>query len=164
MDSGHPIAAATPEPAGGVGASATAVALVLVVFGCLLLARELYPAAAWPQTAVVIVVELISASVWAIALYVGTIVMLAAIPGLLGLGVGLLVAATIRAVTGEGFGWEALVGALLVALGATCLMDPPVGGPFVPVVMVAVGAALLLRRRAPARIAAEPDPLSRPRR
>ena len=146
MDAGRSLGAADPEAGTGLGSTAVAVGLVLAVFGGLLLAQQVYPSATWPQTAVAVVVDLISASIWAVSLYIGTILTLVTMPGLLGLGVGLLVVAARRALTGQGFGWQALVGALLVALGATCVMNPPVGGPFVPIVLLGVGAGLLSQR------------------
>jgi uncharacterized membrane protein HdeD (DUF308 family) len=129
-------------------ATAPIVGLVLAVLGVMLLIQEFYPGAAWPQTAFVFVTELVTASIWAIALYVGTIVTLMTMPALLGLGVALLVAAVLRAMSGDGIGWQAIVGAVLVALGWSCVLQPPVGGPFVPVILVAIGAGLLSRRRA----------------
>jgi hypothetical protein len=129
-------------------ATAPAVGLTLAVLGLMLLAQAIYPGATWAQTAFAVVVELVSASAWAVALYVGTIVTLITMPALLGLGVALLVAAVVRATSGGGFGWQAIVGAVLVVLGWSCVLEPPVGGPFLPIVLVAIGAGLLSRRRA----------------
>jgi hypothetical protein len=135
-------------------ATAPIVGIGLAILGIVLLITELYPGAAWAQTAVAFVTELVSASVWAIALYVGTIVMLITMPTLIGAGIALLVAAVVRAVSGDGFGWQALVGAALVGLGWSCILQPPVGPPYVPVVLVAIGAGLLSRRRANRGLAA----------
>jgi hypothetical protein len=136
-DEGHPWRESTAPVAG----------VVLAVLGLMLLIQQVYPGAAWPQTAFVFVSSLVSASVWAIALYVGTIITLMTMPLLIGLGIVLLGAAVARAFAGEGIGWQAIVGAVLVALGWNAVLDPPTGGPFVPVVLVAIGAGLLSRRR-----------------
>ena len=128
--------------------TATIVGVCLAVLGVVLLVTELYPSADWPQTAVAFVTALVSASVWAIALYLGTIVILLTMPTLIGSGIALLVAAIVRALSGDGFGWQALVGATLVGLGWSCVLQPPTGAPYVPVVLVAIGAGLVSRRRA----------------
>ena len=130
-----------------LGSTAPVAGIVLAALGLMLLIQQLYPGAAWPQTLFVFVSTLVSASVWAIALYVGTIVTLTTMPLLIGLGIALLVAAVVRALAGEGIGWQAIVGAVLVALGWKAVLDPPTGGPFVPVILVAIGAGLLSRRR-----------------
>ena len=44
-------------------------------------------------------------------------------------------------------GGRRLVGAVLVVLGWNAVLQPPTGGPFVPVALVAIGAGLLSRRR-----------------
>ncbi len=126
------------------------VGVVLAVLGLMLLVQQMYPTALWPQTAFVFVSTIVSASVWAIALYVGTIVTLLTMPVLFGVGFGLLIAAVLRAFAGDGIGWQAIVGAVLVGLGWSAVLDPPTGGPFVPVILVAIGAGLLSRRRATA--------------
>jgi hypothetical protein len=135
--------------------TATIVGICLAVLGVVLLVTELYPSADWPQTAVAFVTALVSASVWAIALYLGTIVILLTMPTLIGSGIALLVAAIVRALSGDGFGWQALVGAALVGLGWSCVLQPPTGAPYVPVVLVAIGAGLVSRRRASRGLAAD---------
>ena len=72
---------------------------------------------------------------------------LVAVPLLLGVGVALLIAALLRALAGRGIGWQAFVGAVFVVLGWNAVLQPPTGGPFVPVALVAIGAGLLSRRR-----------------
>lgn len=139
-DQDHPLLEATAPVAG----------ILLAVLGMMLLIQQVYPGAAWPQTAFVFVSSLVAASVWAIALYVGTIITLMTMPLLVGLGIALLAAAVVRAFAGEGIGWQAIVGAVLVVLGWNAVLDPPTGGPFVPVILVAIGAGLLSRRRAAA--------------
>jgi hypothetical protein len=147
--------AATDDDRSRLDATAPIVGICLAILGVAVLVTELYPGADWPQTAVAFVTTLVSASVWAIALYVGTIVMLITMPALLGGGVALLVAAVVRAVSGDGFGWQALVGAALVGLGWSCVLEPPTGAPYVPVVLVAIGAGLVSRRRLGGGLAAE---------
>src|SRR5215212_1854887 len=91
-------------------ATAPVVGVVLAVLGSLLLIQQVFPTAAWPQTAFVFISTIVSASV-------GTIVTLITMPLLLGTGVALLIAAFVRAMAGNGIGWQALVGAVLVTLG-----------------------------------------------
>jgi hypothetical protein len=130
-----------------LSSTAPVAGIVLAVLGLMLLIQQTYPGAAWPQAAFVFLTSILTASVWAIALYIGTIVTLMTMPLLVGLGIALLIAAVLRALAGEGIGWQALVGAVLVALGWNAVLDPPTGGPFVPVILVAIGAGLLSRRR-----------------
>jgi len=129
------------------GSTAPVAGIVLAVLGVLLLIQQTYPGAAWPQTIFVFVTSMFTASAWAVSLYVGTLLVLMTMPLLIGVGIALLVAAVLRALAGEGIGWQALVGAVLVILGWNAVLDPPTGGPFVPVILVAIGAGLLSRRR-----------------
>jgi len=156
--------AVEPEASAGLGTAATVIGSILLVVGGLLLVASAYPGAAWPRTAVAVAFELLAASLWAIALYVGTIVMLVTMPGLVAIGAGLLVVAARRAFRGHGVGWEVIVGAILLGLGASCVLDPPVGGPYVPIVLVAVGAGLLSRRGATDALVGEARPAVAPDR
>jgi hypothetical protein len=130
-----------------LGSTAPFVGAALAVLGLMLLVQQTYPVVTWPQTTFVFVTTILSASVWAVTLYVGTILVLVTMPLLLGVGVALLIAAVLRALDGRGFGWQAIVGAVLVVLGWNAVLQPPTGGPFVPVALVAIGAGLLSRRR-----------------
>jgi hypothetical protein len=130
-----------------LGSTAPFVGSTLAVVGLMLLVQQTYPVVTWPQTTFVFVTTILSASVWAVTLYVGTILALITMPLLLGGGVALLIAAILRAVDGRGFGWQAIVGAVLIVLGWNAVLQPPTGGPFVPVALVAIGAGLLSRRR-----------------
>jgi len=130
-----------------LGSTAPVVGSTLAVLGLMLLVQQTYPVVTWPQTAFVFVTTILSASVWTVTLYLGTIVALVTMPLLLGVGVALLITALMRALAGRGIGWQALVGAVLVVLGWNAVLQPPTGGPFVPVALVAIGAGLLSRRR-----------------
>ena len=130
-----------------LGSTAPVVGSTLAVVGLMLLVQQTYPVVTWPQTTFVFVTTIVSASVWAVTLYVGTILVLVTMPLLLGVGVALLIAAVLRALAGRGIGWQAIVGAVLIVLGWNAVLQPPTGGPFVPVALVAIGAGLLSRRR-----------------
>ena len=100
---------------------------------------------------------------WAIdrgtgSLYAGAIITALAAPGLLSaagvqadglgtfsLGVAFLFIAAVRAVSGGGWGWQLWLGGMLALLGGVHIANPAVGGLLVPVALVALGAALVLR-------------------
>jgi uncharacterized membrane protein HdeD (DUF308 family) len=126
--------------------AARVIGVVLVILGAVLLIMELYPTAEWPRTIAAVVVALASSTIWAISLYVGTLVMLMTMPILIGLGAALVVWAAARIRQGDPWRWPVLVGVTLMALGVSCLIEPPVGGPFVPIVLLALGALLVSAR------------------
>jgi hypothetical protein len=133
----------------GIEPSARALGVILAGLGGVLLVMELYPTAEWPQTIVAVVTVLASSTVWAVSLYVGTLVMLMTMPSLIVLGAALVVWAVARNRDGDPWRWPAAVGLVLVALGVSCLLDPPVGGPYVPIVLLAMGALLVSARLRP---------------
>jgi hypothetical protein len=47
-------------------------------------------------------------------------------------------------VSGGGWGWQAIFGGLLAILGIVNMTSPDVGGLFVPIVLVGLGAVLLI--------------------
>ena len=58
-------------------------------------------------------------------------------------GVAFLFIAAVRAASGGGIGWQAWFGGLLALLGGVNLVSPQVGGLLVPIVLVAIGVALV---------------------
>jgi hypothetical protein len=139
------------------------VGIFLLVFGCLLLVQELYPEFESLGSAFVLAIGLAFLVKWAIdrgtgSLYAGAIITALAAPGLLNaagieanglstlsLGVAFLFIAAVRAASGGGLGWQAWFGGLLALVGGVSVSSPTAGGLIVPILLVAVGAALLLR-------------------
>ena len=137
------------------------VGIFLLVFGGLLLARELFPEARSLGSLVVLAVGIAFLIKWAIdrgtgSLYAGAIITALAVPGVLtdaglaleGLGtfcfgVAFLFIAAVRAASGGGIGWQAWFGGLLALLGGVNMLSPQVGGMVVPIVLVALGAVLV---------------------
>ena len=137
------------------------VGVFLLVFGGLLLARELFPEARSLGSLVTLAVGIAFLIKWAIdrgtgSLYAGAIITALAVPGVLtdagvaldGLGtfcfgVAFLFIAAVRAASGGGVGWQAWFGGLLALLGGVNMVSPQVGGLVVPVALVALGAVLV---------------------
>ena len=94
-------------------------------------------------------------------LYAGAFLTAASIPGLLeGLGIfvgegfgtlcygiAFLFIASVRMSRGGGIGWQALIGALLAALGASQLALPDAASLVLPALLVVLGIILLTRGR-----------------
>jgi hypothetical protein len=140
------------------------IGIFLVVFGGLLLVERALPEYKQLGNIVVLAAGLASLVAWAIsrgtgALYAGAFLTAAALPGTLqGLGYQLgdgwgtfffglafLFVALVRAWRGGGWGWQALFGAVLVAVGASRFAVPDVAAIALPIILVALGAWLLLR-------------------
>jgi hypothetical protein len=137
------------------------VGVFLLVFGGLLLARELFPEARSLGSLIVLAVGVAFLIKWAVdrgtgSLYAGAIITALAVPGVLtdaglaleGLGtfcfgVAFLFIAGVRAASGGGLGWQAWFGGLLALLGGVNMLSPQVGGLLVPIALVALGAALV---------------------
>jgi hypothetical protein len=137
------------------------VGVFLLVFGGLLLARELFPEARSLGSLVVLAVGIAFLVKWAVdrgtgSLYAGAIITALAVPGVLtdaglaleGLGtfcfgLAFLFIAAVRAGSGGGIGWQAWFGGLLALLGGVNLLSPQVGGLVVPVALLALGAVLV---------------------
>ncbi len=137
------------------------VGVFLLVFGGLLLARELFPEARSLGSLVVLAVGIAFLVKWAVgrgtgSLYAGAIITALAVPGVLtdaglaleGLGtfcfgLAFLFIAAVRAGSGGGIGWQAWFGGLLALLGGVNLLSPQVGGLVVPVALLALGAVLI---------------------
>ena len=157
-------AASTPGSGGRTRRAAPGlpwVGVFLLVFGGLLLARELFPEARGLGSLIVLAVGIAFLIKWAVdrgtgSLYAGAIITALAVPGVLtdagltldGLGtfcfgVAFLFIAAVRAASGGGLGWQAWFGGLLALLGGVNMLSPQVGGLVVPLALVALGAALV---------------------
>ena len=140
------------------------IGIFLVVFGGLLLVERTLPQYKELGNVVVLAAGLASLVAWAIsrgtgALYAGAFLTAAALPGTLqGLGYELgegwgtffyglafLFVALVRAWRGGGWGWQALFGAVLVAVGASRFAIPDLAAIALPIILVGLGAWLLLR-------------------
>lgn len=139
------------------------IGIFLLVFGALLLVQTVFPQFQAVGSVLVLAIGLAFLIKWAIdrgtgSLYAGAIITALAAPGLLiaagvqadglstfSLGTAFLFIAAVRAVSGGGWGWQLWLGGLLALLGGAHIANPAVGGLLVPVALVALGAALVLR-------------------
>lgn len=139
------------------------IGIFLLVFGGLLLVQTVFPQFQAVGSVLVLAIGLAFLIKWAIdrgtgSLYAGAIITALAAPGLLiaagvqadglstfSLGTAFLFIAAVRAVSGGGWGWQLWLGGLLALLGGAHIANPAVGGLLVPVALVALGAALVLR-------------------
>lgn len=138
--------------------------IFLVVFGVLLFLREFYPGLETAGSLLFLAVGLAFLVSWLVnrgmgSLYLGSIITALAAPDLLAaagivegpgvgtlcLGVAFLFIAGVRAASGAGFGWQAILAAILAVIGATSLAIPGLSALVWPVVLVALGVILLLR-------------------
>jgi len=142
------------------------IGIFLLVLGGLLLIQTALPQYQTLGNVVVLAAGIASLVVWALRrstffLYAGAFLTAASIPGLLqglgypngpGLGtlcygVAFLFVGLIRATRGGGVGWQALIGVLLVVLGASQLALPNLVSIVLPVLLVVLGIILLTRDR-----------------
>jgi hypothetical protein len=139
------------------------IGIFLLVFGGLLLVQQVYPEFESLGSVLVLAIGLAFLVKWAIdrgtgSLYAGAIITAVAVPGLLNaagieadglttfsLGVAFLFIAAVRAATGGGWGWQLWFGGLLALVGGVSISSPAAGGLIVPALLVALGAALLVR-------------------
>ena len=139
------------------------IGIFLLVFGGLLLIQQLFPQFKALGSVVVLAVGLAFLVKWVIdrgtgSLYAGAIITALAVPGLLNaagveanglstfsLGIAFLFIAVVRAATGGGIGWQLWFGGLLALLGGVNIANASLGGLILPLVLVALGGALLLR-------------------
>ena len=139
------------------------IGIFLLVFGGLLLVQQAYPELESAGSVLVLAIGLAFLVKWAIdrgsgSLYAGAIITALAAPGLLeaagvhanglstfSFGVAFLLIAAVRAGSGGGFGWQLWFGGLLALVGGVSIGSPAAGGLIVPLLLVALGAALLLR-------------------
>lgn len=142
------------------------IGIFLVVLGGLLLLDRALPEYVTLGNVVVLAAGLAFLLLWTVRrgtfpLYAGAFLTAASIPGLLeGLGVfvgegfgtlcygiAFLFIAAVRMSRGGGFGWQALIGVLLAALGASQLALPDAASLVFPALLVVLGVILLTRGR-----------------
>ena len=142
------------------------IGIFLVVLGGLLLLDRTLPEYVTLGNVVVLAAGLAFLLLWTIRrgtfpLYAGAFLTAASIPGLLeGLqitvgegfgtlcyGLAFLFIAAVRMSRGGGIGWQALIGALLAALGASQLALPDAASIVLPALLVVLGIILLTRGR-----------------
>jgi len=139
------------------------IGIFLLVFGGLLLVQQAYPELESAGSLLVLAIGLAFLVKWAIdrgsgSLYAGAIITALAAPGLLqaagvhanglstfSFGIAFLFIAAVRAVSGGGWGWQLWFGGLLALVGGIDITSSAAGGLVVPLLLVALGAALLLR-------------------
>lgn len=145
------------------------IGVFLVVYGALLLVEKFASGYFATTNLVVLAAGLAFLIAWMVrrgtfTLYAGAFLTASAVPGLLkaatgnefgsGLGtlcygVALLFIAVVRLTRGGGIGWQALIGVILVALGASELALPDATSVVLPILLVAFGLVLLTRDRRP---------------
>jgi len=142
------------------------IGIFLVVLGGLLLLDRMLPEYVNVGSVLVLAAGLAFLLLWVMrrgtfALYAGAFLTAAAVPGLVealtgrefnGLGtfaygVAFLFIAAVRGSRGGGVGWQALVGTLLVVLGASQLALPDMATLVLPLLLVVLGIVLLTRGR-----------------
>jgi hypothetical protein len=142
------------------------IGIFLVVFGALLLIDRLLPQYQSLGNVLVLAAGIAFLVAWLISrgtfsLYGGAFLTAASVPGLvkglgyavgtglgtLAYGVAFLFIALVRVSRGGGWGWQLLLGAILVALGGSEMALPDMAGLAVPLLLVALGLVLLTRRR-----------------
>jgi hypothetical protein len=139
-------------------------AIFLIVFGALLLLRQVYPGLETAGSLLFLAVGLAFLVSWLInrgmgSLYLGSIITALAAPELLAaanvvegpgvgtlcLGLAFLFIAAVRAASGAGWGWQAILGAILFAIGASAVVMPGLSELIWPAILVALGVILLVR-------------------
>jgi hypothetical protein len=139
----------------------------LLVFGGLLLIRQLVPELQDLGSVLVLAVGIAFIVKWIVdrgvgSLYAGAIITALAAPGVLNaigieadglttlsLGIAFLFLAVVRASSGGGLGWQVIVGGLLTLLGIISALTPSIGGLIIPVVLVGLGVLVLVGGRRP---------------
>jgi hypothetical protein len=137
------------------------IGIFLLVFGALLLIQQVFPGAKAIGSVLVLAIGIAFLIKWAIdrgtgSLYAGAIITALAAPNVINaagfdvdglgtfcFGVAFLFIAAVRATSGGGWGWQAIFGGLLVLLGGVNMLTPDIGGLFLPLALVALGAILL---------------------
>ncbi len=138
--------------------------IFLVVFGCLLLLRQVFPALETAGSLLFLAVGLAFLVSWLInrgvgSLYLGSIITALAAPDLLAaanivdgpgvgtlcLGVAFLFIAAVRAASRGGWGWQAGLGVILAVIGGSSLTVSGVNDLVWPILLVVLGGILLIR-------------------
>jgi hypothetical protein len=144
--------------------------IFLVVFGALLLLRQLFPSLETAGSLVFLAAGIAFLVSWLVnrgmgSLYLGAIITALAAPQLLAaanvvegagvgtacLGIAFLFIAFVRATSGAGWGWQAALGAILLAIGASTLALPNLSDLVWPLIIVILGGVLLVRAGAERR-------------
>lgn len=146
------------------------IGIFLVVFGGLLLLQEVAPEVHWAGSILALAIGIAFLVSWLFnrrtsALYVGTIITALTLPdvlaaggiidggegwGTLFLGIAFVAIAVIRAAGRGGWGWQAVIGGLLVLTGGSTVARHVAGFPEIgryawPIVLVALGIILVAR-------------------
>jgi hypothetical protein len=139
------------------------IGIFLLVFGGLLLVQQAYPELESAGSLLGLAIGLAFLVKWAIdrgrgSLYAGAIITALAAPDVaqaagvhasglstFSFGIAFLFIAAVRAASGGGWGWQLWFGGLLALIGGIEIGSPEAGGLIVPILLVALGAALLLR-------------------
>jgi hypothetical protein len=138
--------------------------IFLVVFGALLLLQYSFPTFKEAGSVLFLAVGLAFLVSWVInrgmgSLYLGSLITALAAPGVLEaagvvsgpglgtlcLGIAFLFIALVRAASGAGWGWQAVLGAILVAVGAPSLAIPGFSDLVWPILLVVLGVIVLVR-------------------
>lgn len=142
------------------------IGVFLLIFGGLLLVDRALPQFLTATNLLVLAAGLSFLILWLLRrgtfpLYAGAFLTASAIPGLvkslgvvIGTGFGtlcyglaFLFVALVRVTRGGGVGWQAIIGVILVALGAAELALPDMASYILPILLVAIGIVLLTRDR-----------------
>jgi hypothetical protein len=138
--------------------------IFLVVFGALLLLQQVFPDFKEAGSILFLAVGVAFLVSWVVnrgmgSLYLGAIITALAAPGLLAaaniasgsgvgtlcLGLAFLFIALVRAASHAGWGWQAGLGAILVAIGASSVAIPGFSDLVWPLLLVALGVIVLAR-------------------
>ncbi len=138
--------------------------IFLVVFGGLLLLQQVLPDLRQAGSILFLAIGVAFLVSWAVnrgmgSLYLGAIISALAAPGVLEsagvisgpglgtlcLGVAFLLIALVRAASRAGWGWQAVLGVLLVAIGGSSLALSGISDLLWPLLLVALGVVVLAR-------------------
>ncbi len=136
----------------------------LLVFGVLLLLRQLYPSLETAGSLVFLAAGVAFLVSWLVnrgvgSLYLGAIITALAAPDLLAaanviegpgvgtlcLGLAFLFIALVRGASRGGWGWQGILGVILFAIGGSSIALPGFNNLVWPIILVTLGAILLLR-------------------
>ena len=115
------------------------ISICLLALGGALLIQQVWLDMDWLVGAAV---GLLRASALAVALYVSTLLTLLYIPVLAVVAFSLLVIGGRQAVAGHGHAWQLWLGAAFLVLFGLTVVSPSEGKVVVPVVLIAIGAAI----------------------
>jgi hypothetical protein len=144
--------------------------IFLVVFGALLLLKQVFPALDTAGSLLFLAIGVAFLVSWLVnrglgSLYLGAIITALAAPGLLEaagvvsgagvgtlcLGIAFLFIALVRGASGGGWGWQLVLGVLLFAIGASSLALPNFSDLVWPITLVVLGVIVLARAMQPRR-------------